>query len=172
MCGLTFESILHIASCPMLNRTFNTLIDLTESTTNLKQSPSLLLKLFGCTGGGGALHPLPPGLFSLFLMLWKLIIFSLVQLDIDNVPFSHGRIWRLALDRFRERAEALKHAHTLAHLRTLGRGSSAPPNPAKANAALTPLASLDSEGILTYHEAFSDLVIHFTANPNPPNRAP
>ena len=90
-----------------------------------------------------------------------------MQLDEDNIPFSHNRIWRLTLDRFRERAEALKHNHTLTHLRTLGRGSSSPPNPAKANAALAPLASLDSDGILTYHEAFSDLVTHYSANPNP-----
>ena len=72
LCGITFESILHIASCPSLNSTFNTLIDLIESTTtSLRvEADKLPLKLFGCTTHNNELRPLPPGLFSLMLILW------------------------------------------------------------------------------------------------------
>ena len=126
------------------------------------------LKLFGCTSHEkGVTRPLPNGIFSLFLILWKFIIFAMVQLDEENIPFSHNRIWRMALDRFRERAEALQHAHALLHIRALGRGSSSPPNPATANAALTPLARIEPDGSLSYHAAFSNLVASFEASPDP-----
>ena len=70
------------------------------------------MKLLGCYSDrdGTTLHALPKGLFSLFLMMWKFIILSFTQIDTDGAKYSHDRVWRLTLDRFRERCNAMVFA--------------------------------------------------------------
>jgi hypothetical protein len=87
LCNITFESILHLAACPILHSTFSTFLELVNSTTALDVYSSPLLKLLGCYPDKlepTVTHALPKGLYSLFLMMWKFMILSFTQVDTDG----------------------------------------------------------------------------------------
>ena len=152
----------------MLHSSFTTLAELASDSLDVTISNDVTFKLFGCTTSRhGELHALPRGLFSLFLILWKFIIFGLVQHDKESIPYSKDRVWRATLDRFRERAEALAHLFKLKLSRAAGQAATEP-SPAKFNAALYPLAQIDDEGGLTYHPKLAILIVEFKASPAPP----
>ena len=172
LCNNTFESILHLASCSVMHGTFITLTDLINASTSLATDTNIRLKLFGCVSNArGDTHALPRGLFSLFLILWKFIILALVEVDTDGIPYSHDRIWRLTLDRFRERAEALAHSFELKLTHARGQGRQLP-SPSNYNLALTPLARISDQGELTYHPYLSHLVSSLEASKDPPPSFP
>ena len=170
LCNCTYERLEHLGSCPIIHHVMLPFYHLTTSTIGITDTCSPFLKLLGCTRSDNdpnILEPLPQGLFSLFLILWKFLIASYASTDTLSSTFSPNYIWRSTLKRYQERVNALHYSHQLRLFAALGKGLP-PPSPNSLNKALQPLAHLDEEGSLIYHPEFlSLLALHF--DPPPPS---
>ena len=157
VCGRAEECIEHFAICTGLDSTFKPFIVLARAL-NIRTMPDATLKLLGCVPCNGESYtPLPNGLLSLLLVLWKFIILMLTEVDTQGAKFCSEKVWRLTALRISERLNALRHAHQLKITQTRQRDLP-PPNPAKLNRRLAPLCQVDEEGNFTYTEPFVSLL--------------
>ena len=99
-------------------------------------------------------------LYSLFVMLWKFTMISMVRVDTDKAKFKPPDIWSSALRRLDRKIEAYARHAKSKQIRAIGLGRAAPPLHA-FNPVLAPLAELNEEYELvrnhTYSRALRDL---------------
>ena len=161
LCDCAVERIEHLANCSQLRTTFAPFIKLMRDIgiTGSFDDATLLLGCLPTQHDDHTYSPLPNGLFSLLLVLWKFIILMLTEVDTANARFSADRVWRLTLTRIVERCNALHFTHQLRVRRAKARDSTLP-NPAKLTKALAPLARVDAEGEFHYSQQFLNLTKH------------
>ena len=171
LCNLTYERLEHLASCPVIHQLFLTLHSLTLNTTSTNDTCSPYFKILGCTrtpNDPDDLKPLPPGLYSLFLIVWKFTIINFTSIDINSDRFSADNIWISSLRRFMERVNAFKQSFYHRHLGALSKGATAP-SAARLNSSLYPLAHLTDDAALTYHPALLALFSHHSLHHDEPS---
>ena len=88
---------------------------------------------------------------NLHLLLWKHIIFSLVQVDTEDEPFVAHRVWSVAWSRFEKKALAKQEGTKLALRRAASRGDE-PPDVTNRGDPMSPLAEINAEGDLVWDD--------------------
>jgi hypothetical protein len=95
-------------------------------------------------------------------ILWKNILISFYEVDIENAPFKPDVVWHYTLKRFADLALAQTSARgprTL-QLRAIDRGED-PPSLSHFRARLTPLATLGEEAELSFSGPFYNYLVEF-----------
>jgi hypothetical protein len=141
------ERIVHFAKCSKIAEVWKYYDRLTKVPL---KSRSPTYRLFGTIDNAS----LPLALLDLHTLTWKYILLAMVQVDLDNLPFSPSKIWKQVLHRYiRAVNSTTYHAQSTVY-RTNCRGdplSSAPINHLRKY--LHPLAYLDNTGRLTWTRA-------------------
>ena len=95
------------------------------------------------------------GWVNLHLLLWKHVIFSLVQVDTEDEPFEPYRVWNIAWRRFEKKALAKQEGTKLVLRRAASRGDE-PPDVTNRGDSMSPLAEINADGDLVWDDELVD----------------
>ena len=93
----------------------------------------------------------PEGWTNLMLLLWKHVVFSLVQVSTEDAVFDKYKVWSVAWIRLEKKALALQERALQVLRRDEGRGNE-PRDVSSRGAALDPIAKLSPDGQLIWDE--------------------
>ena len=157
LCGNCVERIEHFAECTHLSSTFSPIINLIKAY-EIPGSIDRVTLLLGCTAGQSECYtPLPNGIFTCLLVMWKFLILSLTELDTSESKFSSERVWSLTAARLAERLNAAQFSFQ-ARVRRAELRDRPPPKTTRINEALEPLVKADPRGCFHYSEPFLNLL--------------
>ena len=94
-------------------------------------------------------EPLKAGWIHLHLLLWRYTIYHLVLVDTEDATFKPHEVWQATWTRY-ERKALTKQIHVKDLLRQAESRGAIAPDTTKEAKPLTPLATFDAEGQLTW----------------------
>ena len=153
VCKLVRENIQHFVSCEKISVIFTQWKKLQEENVIAAHLELKTLGdrerfyLFALTPNGARIAQ---GWLNLHLILWKYLIFQLVQVETEDARFSPSAVWQAAWSRFEKRAKAKSEAAYSAILLADSRGVP-PPDMTKRAKAMEPIATFDPLGRLVWN---------------------
>jgi len=153
-CGRGLENTAHLVTCQVLRRIwsrFNKLVQLTHRPSKL--TPRLIFHAVDEEG-----RSLPPGLAALHLVIWKILLYHITQVDTEGVKFNASCVWNDSIRRFESRVNALAFKVTRKAVRDLGRGDKIREPDAENRRLARPLVFLSEWGKVSRHACFESAV--------------
>jgi hypothetical protein len=151
MCGLHRETSTHVGKCDVIRKIFTRInkfkclgADFIYPTDDQNRTRQAKRILFACPCEGAF-----KSIINFMIILWKNILISFYDVDMDNAPFDPDAIWRYTLKRFADLALAQAHEARPTQLLSISRGED-PPSLTRYNARLAPLATLGEEADLRF----------------------
>ena len=168
-CKHAYENLQHFATCDVVGTIFDALAALIAQTSSSLKLENMRDKerfaLF-CVRPDG--QRIEEGWINFHLLLWKQIIYALVQVTTEDQPFKPHSIWGAAWTRFQKKALAKHESIRTVALRDQSRGNE-PKDLSPMGAPMAPIASTDSQGDLIWN---SSLVDQIEKLQRPPPRPP
>ena len=141
------ESLTHFSECTIVGqvfRAFRTLTGTHPSNVTDKHRHTL----FAIKPDGGIEDE---GWVNLHLLLWKHVIFSLVQVDTEDVAFTQHGVWQPTWYRLEKKALALSERAKAVIRRAANRGEQTPDVTNRGD-PLKPIARIDATGHLVWND--------------------
>ena len=103
---------------------------------------------------GASTPELPPAILDFHnLILWKFIIIHFTLVDLGNRPFKQEEVWKGAIRRYLSKVNSLQQKIKLEV--TEAEARERPANLRRFNALLTPLATINNNGDITWNSAMA-----------------
>lgn len=97
------------------------------------------------------------GWVNFHLLLWKHVIFSLVQVDTEDEPFAPHKIWGVAWIRFEKKTLALQERAKQVLRRAASRGNE-PPDVSARGRPMHPIAKLSVTGEIEWNDGLVEAI--------------
>ena len=169
-CRHARENVQHFATCDVVGKIFLSFAELSGLGQAYKDASVTVKERFALFAIPPTGPPLKEGLLNLHLLLWKYVIYGLVQVDVDDQKFETHQVWQATWHKLESCALAKQEQVRTDLLRADSRGVD-PPNITRRAVCLEPLGTIAPEtGLISWSDDHLEQIRKLATPPARPGK--